>query len=198
MKEKSIFPSFEIGENGSPPIMKGAPIPARLYTCFSPSHKWLGKKSSLKENKGIFSYSRKERFSIFFFVVPRKFYEFSGDPTSAVENRLRFSTAEERFLRFLRNRRKTRVFLRFRRNRRKTALGIRENGSPPIPGPLRFQRNLRGRPFFRFQRNRKERQDFIPSAPQGQRKKTRESEETTEKRSKIFFPRKEKSSIFLF
>ena len=41
----------------------------------------------------------------FFFVVPRKFYEFSGDPTSAVENRLRFSTAEERLLRFLRNRR---------------------------------------------------------------------------------------------
>ena len=43
----------------------------------------------------------------------------------------------------------------------------------PIPGPLRFQRNLRGRPFFRFQRNRKERQDVFPSAPQGQRKKTR-------------------------
>ena len=41
----------------------------------------------------------------FFFVVPRKFYEFSGDPTSAVENRKRFSTAEERLLRFLRNRR---------------------------------------------------------------------------------------------
>ena len=126
----------------------------------------------------------------------------------------------------------------------KTALGIRENGSPPIPGPLRFQRNLRGRPFFRFACfspshrwlgkknlrhapanpfmrfarravNRKERQDFIPSAPQGQRKKTRESEETllcrrkslaifdgrgrvprkfiefsgdNEKKSKIFFP----------
>ena len=76
----------------------------------------------------------------------------------------------------------------------------------PIPGPLRFQSNLRGRPFFRFACffplplrsrgkknlrhapanpfmrfarravNRKERQDFIPSAPQGQRKKTRESE----------------------
>ena len=74
----------------------------------------------------------------------------------------------------------------------------------PTPGPLRFQRNLRGRPFFRFACfspshrwlgkknlrhapanpfmrfarravNRKERQDFIPSAPQGQRKKKRES-----------------------
>ena len=69
--------------------------------------------------------------------------------------------------------------------------GISDSGSPPIPGPLRFQRNLRGRPFFRFQRNRKERQDFFPSAPQGQRKKTRVflraiygSEETTER--KIF------------
>ena len=75
----------------------------------------------------------------------------------------------------------------------------------PIPGPLRFLWNLRGRPFFRFACfspshrwlgkknlrhapanpfmrfarravNRKERQDFIPSAPQGQRNKTRESE----------------------
>ena len=88
---------------------------------------------------------------------------------------------------------------------------------PPTPGPLRFQGNLRGRPFLRFlvlfserkkanfflflvlflsekgrvfpelrrsrgkyrkrkkYRNRKERQDFIPSAPQGQRKKKRES-----------------------
>ena len=46
----------------------------------------------------------------------------------------------------------------------------------PTPGPLRFQRNLRGRPFFRFRRNRKERQDFIPSAPAGQRNKKRESE----------------------
>ena len=32
----------------------------------------------------------------------------------------------------------------------------------PTPGPLRFQRNLRGRPFLRFRRNRKERQDFFP------------------------------------
>ena len=48
----------------------------------------------------------------------------------------------------------------------------------PTPGPLRFQRNLRGRPFFRFLWNRKERQDFIPSAPQGHRKKKRESEKT--------------------
>ena len=47
----------------------------------------------------------------------------------------------------------------------------------PIPGPLRFPWNLRGRPFLRFRRNRKERQDVFPSAPQGQRKKTRESEE---------------------
>ena len=35
----------------------------------------------------------------FFFRVPRKFIEFSGDPASAVENRKRFSTADERFLR---------------------------------------------------------------------------------------------------
>ena len=45
-------------------------------------------------------FTKEKRSSIFFFVVPRKFYEFSGDPTSAVENRLRFSTAEERLLRF--------------------------------------------------------------------------------------------------
>ena len=98
--------------------------------------------------------------------------------------------------------------------------GIFDSGSPqipkesegtavlPLPGPLRFQRNLRGRPFLRFACffplplrgrgnknlrhapanpfmrfarravNRKERQDFFPSAPQGQRKKTRESERT--------------------
>ena len=31
--------------------------------------------------------------------VPRKFIEFSGDPASAVENRKRFSTADERSLR---------------------------------------------------------------------------------------------------
>ena len=42
---------------------------------------------------------------------------------------------------------------------------------PPTPGPLRFQRNLRGRPFFRFQRNRKERQDFFPEPFMARRKK---------------------------
>ena len=36
----------------------------------------------------------------FFFSVPRKFIEFSGDPASPVENRLRFSTGDESFLPF--------------------------------------------------------------------------------------------------
>ena len=79
-----------------------------------------------------------------------------------------------------------------------------------IPGPLRFPWNLRGRPFLRFLRNRKERQDVFPSAPQGQRKKTRVflraihgSEETLlcRRKSLAIFDgrgRKEKSSIFLF
>ena len=53
------------------------------------------------------------------------------------------------------------------------------------------KKNLRhapANPFMRFARravNRKERQDFIPSAPQGQRKKTRESEGTRRLPSKI-------------
>ena len=89
------------------------------------------------------------------------------------------------------------------------------DGFPPISGPLRFQRNLRGPPFFRFLRNRKERQDVFASAPQGQSKKTRVflraingSEETTERKIEdlsfleseetLVSGEKERSSSFLF
>ena len=138
---------------------------------FFPSHSWLGEKH-VNRRRPVFSNSegiRENSFTLRYFPRLRKSREkpvlFLSEkgPSSAVENRLRFSTADA--------------------------------GSPPIPGPLRFLWNLRGRAFFRFTcffplplrgrgnkifRNRKERQDFFSSAPQGQRKKTRESEETTD------------------
>ena len=185
---------------------------------------------------------RKERSWICLFPFEeRKIEDFFIDPFhGSIKKSSIFLSSNQRFrgpLRFQRNLRE-RPFLRFRRNRKegqkilpihgsgKTALGIRENGSPPIPGPLRFPWNLRGRPFLRFRRNRKERQDVFFLCPcgaegiksfgiggdaplpskiacdfrrqrSGPPKIHRIFGGQRKKRSKIFFPRKEKSSMKL-
>ena len=95
----------------------GKAISARLSTCFSPSHLWLGKKSSPKA---------RPRESI---RSPQNCIQFSGDKSEI-----------------------------------RAAGGLRKGEKRSV------KKSQKGA------RNRKERQDFIPSAPQGQRKKTRESE----------------------
>ena len=127
---------------------------------FFPKVKWLEekhangrKRSSLAENRKRFSTgdagSRRKPLAIFDGRrrVLRKFMEFSGDR----EEKMRRTSKFEEFGRlrrvsstciffFLERHAPANPFIRF----------ARRAGSPPIPGPLRFQRNLRGRPFFRF------------------------------------------------
>ena len=100
--------------------------------------------------------------SFFFSLSPENSMEFSGDPGilekiagAPISARL-YSPKESK-----------EIF--------SNSFAIRENGSLPIPGPLRFFWNLRGRLFFRFtcffplprrgrgkkHVNRKERQDFL-------------------------------------